>query len=400
MRATQCLILAVLVLPATSSVAGCGARTPIGWPEPSDAALDAPMDASTDARVPRDAGPDVRDLGPDVADAALDMRVPCIPGRFDLNRPVARMMLVIDASGSMDFALDGSIPTLATPSRWTLLADALREALPPFDATEVGLKLYPEPLGREDPESDPSAGCRVADDVDVVPAAAQTAFVHDRLLMRDPNGGTPTAEAVRVASEWLVAHGARNVANFIVLATDGGPNCNPALDHTTCTCTSLPIDECRDDVDRGVWRCLDGDRTVERIDEAARARGIPVYVVGIDDPLRPDLVDLQNQMAIAGRRPRAVPGEPSFHRIRRAEELSAAFSEIAGSVAQCTFVSPSAPEDPDAITISLDGEPLPRSHEDGWDWIDPVFGTIGLFGTACARAAAGAVVVTADVMCR
>lgn len=397
MRATKCLSL-WLGLGAVW-VAACGARTPLGWPE-RDASVDAPMDAATDVPVLRDVGPDVRDVGPDATDAALDMRVPCIPGRFDLARPVARMMLVIDASGSMDFALDGSIPTLATPSRWTLLADALNIALPPFAATEIGLKLYPDAIDPRSPDGDPSLGCQVRPDVDVVPGTMQTTLVHNRLVARDPNGGTPTAEAVRVASDWLTAHGARNVANFIVLATDGGPNCNPDLDRLSCICTSLPMTECRDDAERGVWRCVDAERTVSVIDEAASVRGIPVYVIGIDDPLRPDLVELENRMAIAGRRPREVPGEPSFHRIRRADDLREAFSDIAGSVAQCTFVSPSAPDDPDAIAVFLDGVPLPRSSAEGWDWVDPVFGTLGLFGAACDRAARGEVVVTAEVMCR
>ena len=113
--------------------------------------------------------------------------------------------------------------------------------------------------------------------------------------------GTPTHDAVRLAEATLLA-ARQDVPRAILLATDGGPVCNESLDGQDCICTG-GISSRRPCETRF---CLDDTRTVATI-AAARDRGIPTYVIGIDDPRDPVLRDTLDRMATAGGRRRAGP---------------------------------------------------------------------------------------------
>jgi hypothetical protein len=54
-------------------------------------------------------------------------------------------------------------------------------------------------------------------------------------------------------------------------------------------------------------------------------------------------------------------------------------------------VTPSAPTNPNAITIEVNGVTITRdtSRRNGWDWVDQSFGQIALFGEACDAALGG-----------
>src|SRR5262249_26364179 len=104
-------------------------------------------------------------------------------------------------------------------------------------------------------------------------------------------------------------------------------------------------------------------------------------------------------MAVAGGRPRV--GSPKYYAADTPAELTDAFTVVRDSVAKCSYITPSSPKDPDAITVEIDGKLLVRdpSHVDGWDWIDQAYGPLQLFGTACATATAANVAgtVTCDL---
>jgi hypothetical protein len=203
----------------------------------------------------------------------------------------------------------------------------------------------------------------------------------------DPRGATPTAAAIEFAGSTLRPHVSIDHTAAIVLSTDGGPNCNPALDPTTCECTSVdPMGA--PTCDGMPTECLDDVRAAATI-AALASDGIPTFVVGLDgDSEAPERRALE-EMARAGGRPNTRAGEPAYYSARRPEQVQAAFDTIERSIARCTLRSPSRPDDPNAIAIELDGTPIPRdtTHMDGWDWTDESFGQVGFFGAACDRVA-------------
>ena len=85
-------------------------------------------------------------------------------------------------------------------------------------------------------------------------------------------------------------------------------------------------------------------------------------------------------------------------------ELKSALQSIGDSVAKCTYLTPSAPTDPNAISVEINGVPIKRdpSHTNGWDWVDQAFGALAFFGPACTAASNGtatASTITGVVRC-
>lgn len=347
-------MLVVVPLLVTSGLAGCGAKTGLTVP-------DVPMDAP----IPMDA-PDSPDTPP-----------VCMPGEFPLTPTTADVVFVLDRSGSMQLTLDGLEGFPPDQWRWRVLRDALDGAFATLsDRVRVGAKFFPDVITEFPTPAD--VACRSSAGIDVpisFTGEARTIGIFDST---EPVGGTPTAMALAEASAALRM--AANPRRFIVLATDGGPNCNAdssTIDPDTCICTSLP-DVCRTPPE-GIFSCLDDDRAVSTVAAAARS-GQPVFVIGIDDPSRPELGDVLDRMAIAGERPRTTPGERSFYSVASAAELREALDTITSSISECGFVSPSVPTDESTFFIEIDGVRIPR---DGWDWVDRVRGELELGEDAC-----------------
>ncbi len=344
-------------------VLSCGSRTGLFGPGVDDGVV----------------APPVVDGG---RDASLDGAVPCVPGRFDFELALTQLMFVIDRSGSMDFSLDGEIN--GNPSRWTLLRGALEQTLPTFDQQiEMGAKFYPEP-----PSSNSSQdACRTDNGVAVVPARGNARAIVDGFDFPLPRGGTPTSEAVRVAAQYLTR--SRGVARTIVLATDGAPNCNGALNPLSCICTSAPGAPRCDQATNGRFSCLDDGRTIETIRSIANDQKIPVFVIGIGSTESPALLRVLDEMAIAGGRPRPIA--PRHYNVQSPSDLTNALTTIRDSVAKCTYLTPSAPKTPDQIIVEINGAVIPRdpARANGWDWIDQTFGWLAFFGDACKAAQGG-----------
>lgn len=364
----------VVLAVAAALWVGCGART--GLPLP-DGSFDAPPDAPTDMGV---------DVGP------------CVPATSVLALAAADLELVMDRSGSMALAIDGSDMPPPGMDRWSLLRDALAASLPTraSGTLRIGAVFFPD----VPPPGDITAvtACQFGADPRVPLAPDGLAGVLSIFDATNPRGGTPTAAALTAAHAEL-GPARPGGLRFVLLATDGGPNCNPdALVTGSCVCTTAPADCAVPDV--GVYECLDDTRTLSAI-SAIVADGIPVYVVGIEDPLRPDLSDFLDRMAVAGSRPRTVPGERRFYSARTRDELQAALVDIGDAVAVCTYVLPVVPPTDRGLTVFVDGVPIVEdpTGTEGWAWTDRAAGQLRLAGTACARAMRPGSVVTTRVEC-
>ncbi len=372
-------VLARVALALTASA--CGAKTQLEAPDvvpPSDAA---------------------RDDGVDV------LRPPtCTEGQFALTPRAADLILVVDRSGSMAQGLNG----LAAPrgsSKWTILRDALTATLPMFEA-DLGVGALFFPAAGVDPRG--AGSCTVPNValLDVEPALGTTQRVVSVFDTTSPAGATPTAAALLRAYTYFVRHPDRARAHYLVLATDGGPNCNASLNSDTCVCTATRRPGstlCNGSFDG--LSCLDDVRTIDEIAQIASNAITPIstFVIGLAGQADPVFAATLTAMAVAGGRPNLPPGgAPTFYNVAQASDLAAAFTSIQNAISRCSFLTPSRPDDPDAIRLTLDGVSVARdpAHLQGWDWTDPLYGEITLFGAACTAASTHTPRVIATVACR
>jgi len=359
---------------------GCGARTGLEIPEFS---MDAGLGRDTETRDVSDRSdvPVFLDV-PDVPDVAPDVTA-CPPMPVVLVRTDVETVFLIDGSGSMGTTWEGLPGGGGLPTRWEIVRDTLGSVLPPFDAQlAIGGKIFPD-----------DGECRVDVGFDVPPhlgATSELLALFDRWI---PEGGTPTAEALRRVLEIPSA------SPRVVIATlDGGPNCNPdaGVPPDTCVCTSTRRACLRD-----AGACLDAAGTLDVVRMAYDELDVPVVVVGIDDPTRPDLSDFLDDMAVAGGWP-LPPGGRRFYNAREPDDLRVAFAEIADIIARCVYIAPVPPPEDAAVEVRLDGVPIARdpSHMGGWDWSSRVAGALTLFGAECDAVRARDVEVTAEIVCR
>lgn len=321
------------------------------------------------------------DLGTDAGRDA-SMPIGCIPGTFALQRAEPTVMFVLDRSGSMGMRFSGNA------TRWQVLSSALASSLPPVDPKmRIGALLFPS-----NPAGPMSLTCTVSNNVALMPDLGHVNPLLSIVSSTIPGGSTPTADAIDVAAKALFGARAATTSRALVLATDGAPNCNAALDPNTCTCTN---GRCRTSV-----QCLDDTRTVARIASYAQ-RGLPTYVIGIQSPGDTQNNTVLDAMADAGGR--ANKGAHHFYAATSAAELDAALVAIRDQIGACTYLTISVPPKEGTIVVSIDGMTIPfdANGASGWHWANKENGEIVFAGTTCTDLTNGAhglaVTVTCDV---
>jgi hypothetical protein len=266
----------------------------------------------------------------------------------NMTRQPADVLLVLDRSSSMNYGTDtdsncSNNDPNCTP-RWPAVTSAVSTTL---DSTagsiNWGLKFYTSPGGGR---------CGVDSGVEVPIAADSVATIKSEIAGMSPSNNTPTAQAIEAATAYLQTVDDTN-GKYILLATDGEPNCAPGASSGT---TNVP-------------------GTVDAI-AAAAAAGFRVYVIGIG----PSVGNLDN-FASAG-------GTGNCYPATSPDALTQAFASISKLVATCTFTSDAPPPDLDNIAVYLNKALVPQDAGNGWS-----FGantqTIVLGGTACDEAMSG-----------
>ncbi|MFZ5893530.1 MAG: hypothetical protein ACOY0T_20885 [Myxococcota bacterium] len=293
--------------------------------------------------------------------------VPCKTGTFALRRANPTLMFVIDRSRSMMQTLPSN-----GRSRWEVLSNALHDTLPPVDASiEVGALLFPSHAGNA------SESCSVPGTPDLLPALHHVDALLALVNETGPEGSTPTADAITAAARALRSVRAAKSARALVLATDGGPDCNTSLNPSTCRC----LDGART---CGARRCLDDVRTVQRIADAA-ALSLPTYVIGIQDGVSSVNASVLDAMADAGGRPQ-LGGSSRYYRATSQAELGTALARIRDQVGACTYLTSSVPNARGTISVTIDGSELPldTTGSTGWNWIDRTNGELLLAAGPCS----------------
>jgi hypothetical protein len=356
------------VLAAVALVAACGSETMP--PVLRGTAGDDTSASDAGASLIGDASPIIPNcgVGPDGGVCA------CADEPLAIDPPT--LYFVLDRSGSMNDL-----------NKWNTVRSVLESvAVQLGGRAAFGAAVFPDPA---------TDGCVVGRQVYApTPGDAVNGFPGpaDRTLFYvlghiDANGGTPTAGTLQALLPTLQGNHGKT---YVILATDGGPNCNAkaSCSASMCTwniesdygCTPTGTDCCSPTAmpNSPQLACLDAQPTIDAV-SAIAAAGIPVYVVGV--PGSEPYAQLLDQLATSGGTARA--SEPLYYAVSTADEqaLLAAMSQIAAKVTgSCTLTLNDAPPDPTLVNVFLDGSAIPQSGPNGWTLSGT---TVTILGTSC-----------------
>jgi hypothetical protein len=315
------------------------------------------------------------------------------------------VLLVIDKSGSM-----ADKPTGFTTDKWSALKTALKSSLGAVEnSLSFGLELYPLSA---DPKNPIPVKCSTnCCDMPAlpginVPVAAGSTSVPDILSTLDatpPGGGTPTAEALKRALEYFTTGDGKSLTGdkYVLLATDGGPNCNaqaPQCDESKCTLNldgNCPIEgsdaggfqgNCCNANLEGPKLCLDDGETTAQLQNLNKA-GIKTFVIGI--PGSEAYKTYLDEFAVAGgeENPAAPPKYFAVSASGGVGELTNVLSSITKKlIRSCELKLTSEPRDLGKLNVYVDGNELKRDDANGWK-LDTSTSppTVDLTGSACTE---------------
>lgn len=217
----------------------------------------------------------------------------CSQTSLQANVRTVNMLIVLDESGSMNDAL-----TTGGATKWAIMQNALNSALstPTVEQNiNFGLLLFPYLAAGITANSSPSDSCNVPSDstavsVPITAGATGLQNVLDKIAGQSPGGGTPTAAALTQAYNYFTNGDGRNLtgSKWVLLATDGGPNCNFGLTCTAATCTQNMDGLCGNGPTTTVnccaspngYICLDDAAATSEI-TALNLASINTFVVGV-----------------------------------------------------------------------------------------------------------------------
>jgi hypothetical protein len=226
------------------------------------------------------------------------------------------LFVVQDKSGSMNFAPDGSAASATNSSKWTIAQSVVPALAAQFsNRFRFGAAMYPGATT----QFNCSTGAVVA------PVAALPTGVQSAYAGAVAGGGTPTAASLQMTKNYLLGLGL-NTPAYVLLITDGLPNCNLALNPNTCTATTpgCAANACG----LGAKDCLDNNDSVAAAAQLFAA-GIKVFVVGFDTNLTAgNNKAVLDAIAAAG-------GTTSARVATNQAQLTSTLNSIAASTATC-----------------------------------------------------------------
>lgn len=297
------------------------------------------------------------------AAGSTGMGCAAIPRRVALLPP--DIVIVLDASVSMNDAVDGSCTGGCVNSKWSAAVRAIDAVVTPTTAkVNWGLTALPD-------VADACAGGRIA-----VPAALFSAARINQELDRRTNGeillnggNSPMRAAVDVAAAHLSARDPGG-HRIVLVITDGQPDCAPGAADTFAS---------------------DAAGTVQAVTDAA-SLGISTSVIGVAAAGGPAEATLA-AMARAG-----DANASTYVPVANRDQLAAAMTDLVAGAADCTLAIPDPPTNDGTTSrsdIALEAAdmtswiPLDPSHTNGWDYTDDSRLGAQLYGPACDSLRAG-----------
>ena len=244
------------------------------------------------------------------------------------------------AAGTTNYSLCTNTTNCST--RWAALEPAVSQTVANSPDVNWGLKFFPTANAGQ---------CSVSSTMEVAVGPNNASAVNSAVQSATVSLSTPTTLALNAATAYLKTL-TDNRPKFILLATDGQPNCAGGnIQNTDVPGASAAA-------------------------KAAYDAGFPVYVVGIGPNL-----SILTQMASSG-------GTTDYYPVSSPQQLVDAFAAISQIVASCTFTLSSTPPDINNVAVYLDKNLVQKDPANGWS-----FGggnqTIVLNGTTCDSVKSG-----------
>ncbi len=337
------------------------------------------------------------------------------------------MMILVDRSGSMESPVIPVGPTCGTcgpstsacPDSCATRKSELKSAMNTFltssgTVARMGVAFFPDTSGG----NLCGATASTADGVDLpAPSGADDAAsdmasqmnaiaINTKIAAMQVKGGTPTNPSLRfVGTVPGLNDNNDNRLDFVLLLTDGVPNCNPQNPNTCanasacqCTTSSCTMTFC-------TLGCLDRSGVVDAVKEL-RGKNIQTIVVGFGigtspGPDQANAPDILNAMAEAGGFARTCPNgtdaecgsgnkclgtvcEKKFYQATNASELSAALANISaiiGGTDICEVNLEAQPDNSSYLAVILDGVNQPEGN-DTWKYQN---GKVVFQGATCDK---------------
>lgn len=238
--------------------------------------------------------------------------LPAFAAPCPADKPV--LFIVQDKSGSMNQVPDPACTTC--PTKWASSKSAVGQLTQKFQgAFRFGVQLYPQ--------ASTTFNCTTGTTVMPVPSTGtqiDTAYAN-----AVPGGGTPTAASLDAARSYLTSLNLTEPA-YVLLITDGLPNCNLSLDASTCTATTPGCEN--NSCGLGSKDCLDDQQTIQAA-AALKNAGFKVYVVGFGTQVTSgNNKTVLDQIAQAG-------GTVTSYSANNQAALDSALSQVGYNAATC-----------------------------------------------------------------
>jgi hypothetical protein len=252
---------------------------------------------------------------------------------FALTAIPPNVMLVLDRSGSMSEPISDT----STTTKWEDLGVAINSLVTNYDSQlRLGADFFAS-----------NGSCAPGKPGPIADHNGQSVLA--TLAATKPASNTPTAATMQALIDANVLTDTTR-GNYVVLATDGQPNC--------------------------------GDTDVTSRIQAlyAATPSVRTFVIGVgsDTASNPSLL---NEWADAGHTANGT-GAVRYIQASSPADLKSAFDTIAGGVVSCDFKMAQAAPDPTLITVLEGGQPVSPSATMGYTY-DAGTNTISLHGPAC-----------------
>jgi len=277
------------------------------------------------------------------------------------------VMLVVDRSGSMkDFTTAGSTKWKDLVANFTASNGFLVRY---GSSIDFGLILFADGDSCNPGSVVATVGTPVDQIVQMINAAS-------------PGGSTPTAESLKaVVNDSRMSTPVAGRSRFVMLLTDGSPNCNSSLSTSTCVFADP-------DCTGRAACCLDDQATIAQV-AALKAQDISTFVIGFGrdtaDPTKPTYQTL-DAAAVAGGKPRAQ--EPLFFQVNNSDELAKALGDIGGQLGTCNYVLNPAPASASLLQVVFkytkddNSTEVPLTPSTDYTY-SPATSTLSIVGTRC-----------------